>query len=263
MASVLIIQPDEADPPERVAEWLLQENLSVSVVRPYCGDAVPVALEEDALIVLGGDMGAHDDAHHPWLTDIKHLLRDGVASETPTWGICLGGQLLAAATGGRVDRGAHGMESGTVMVHALEVAKDDVLFGGLPASVRMMTMHRDAITELPAEALWLADSYPYPHQAFRLGSSAWGVQFHPEISPKTYRVWAEYSTDDGEALQRVIDGLPEVERFDEEIVPGAEAMTRAFARFVKARAIGNSAPGAVALDEENADVLTGNGANRG
>ena len=33
----------------------------------------------------------------------------------------------------------------------------------------------------------------YPHQAFRVGASAWGVQFHPEVSLPTFRAWAEDS----------------------------------------------------------------------
>ena len=235
MTSVLIIQPDDSDPPERLGAWLESEGLELVVIRPHIGETVPVALDHDALIVLGGDMGANDDADHPWLIDIKALLHDTVVAGEPTLGVCLGAQLLASALGGVVERGQAGIESGTVVVRARADAGGDALLGGLSGSVRMMTMHRDAITVLPPEAIWLADSDPYPHQAFRVGESAWGVQFHPEISTATYRKWADHSTDTGKALQAVINGIEEVERHDVEIVRGAEALARAFARVVKTR----------------------------
>ena len=235
LTTILVLQPDQTDPPERVGEWLRHEGIALRMIRPFDGEAVPTTVVEDGVIVLGGDMGAHDDRDHPWLSDIKVLLHRAVAFQVPTLGICLGAQLLAAATGGQVERGADGMESGVAVIAPRPEAKGDELFGSLPERMRMMTMHRDAITALPPGALWLADSDPYPHQAFRLGSSAWGVQFHPEISPATYRTWARFSTDEGEGLQRVIDGIPEVERFDGAILPAAEAFTRSFADIVRRR----------------------------
>ncbi|WP_212732665.1 hypothetical protein [Streptomyces oceani] len=47
----------------------------------------------------------------------------------------------------------------------------------------------DAITTLPPGAHWLMSSTDCPYQAFRVGTSAWGVQFHPEITPARLRDW--------------------------------------------------------------------------
>lgn len=235
MPSVLIVQPDAEDPPELLADWLEDEGFDVRVVRPYLGEAVPDELVEDALVVLGGDMGANDVADHPWLADVMELLRTAVSTAAPTLGICLGGQLLAASIGGRVEPGAAGMEAGVVVVHPRAEAGDDELLADLRWPLRMITMHRDAITALPPDAVWLAESEPYGHQAFRVGSSAWGVQFHPEVSPKTYASWATYVTDTGEALRRVVDGVLPVERQGDVIAAGAEQLIRAFARVVTGR----------------------------
>ena len=54
------------------------------------------------MLVLGGAMGAYDDADHPWLTDVKQLVRAAVADGMPVLGICLGHQLVAVALGGEV-----------------------------------------------------------------------------------------------------------------------------------------------------------------
>jgi GMP synthase (glutamine-hydrolysing) len=35
----------------------------------------------------------------------------------------------------------------------------------------------------PGNATWLASSRLDPHQAYRVGKVAWGVQFHPEFDP--------------------------------------------------------------------------------
>jgi GMP synthase (glutamine-hydrolysing) len=230
--SVLIVQPDAEDPPERFGVWLEREGIDVRVVRPYDDEPVPAFLAEDALIVLGGDMSAWEVADFPWLADIMALLRKSVADETPTLGICLGGQLLAASLGGRVEAGSAGMEAGVVLVRPRGDAAADVLLTDLRWPLRMITMHRDAITALPPGAVWLADSEPYGHQVFRVGEAAWGVQFHPEVSPATYTEWTTYVKDTGTALQRVLDGVSEVESQDGQVVVGAEALARSFARIV-------------------------------
>ena len=38
----------------------------------------------------------------------------------------------------------------------------------------------------------LATGERYPHQAFRLGERAWGLQYHPEVSVED---WAEWMAD--------------------------------------------------------------------
>ena len=171
--TLLVVQPDAECPVERFGPWLEEAGARLKVLRPYAGDQVPDTVDADGLVVLGGDMGAHDDPGHPWLADLRTLMRSSVDREVPTLGICLGGQILASATGGTVARGAAGMESGVVEVTARTEATTDELMRNLPWPIRQGSMHRDAITDLPPGATWLAESQAYPHQAFRVGSSAW------------------------------------------------------------------------------------------
>ena len=42
-------------------------------------------------------MNVGEDDDHPWLGDVTALLRIAMAARTPALGICLGGQLVAAA----------------------------------------------------------------------------------------------------------------------------------------------------------------------
>jgi GMP synthase (glutamine-hydrolysing) len=124
-------------------------------------------------------MGALDDELAPWLPAVRRLLAEAVNEELPTLGICLGAQLLAVAAGGRVVRGAAGTEAGLVSVSWTAAAHTDALVAALPEPMLTPSLHDDEIVELPAGAVLLGGTATYPHQAFRVGSCAWGVQFHP------------------------------------------------------------------------------------
>ena len=242
MPAVLVIQPDADDPPERLGLWLGSQGLNLRVIRPFEGDSVPAVVDEDALVVLGGDMAAWEVEEHPWLEDIKALLTWAVANAKPTLAICLGGQLLADALGGCVKPGDRGLEAGAVILNSLDPVATDPLFGSLPWPVRMVEHHRDAISRLPPGAVWLAESSQYEHQVFRVGDCAWGVQFHPEVSPETYTRWSIHMDYQGEAQRRVVEGVLEVNSHAEEISLGSKAMIDAFGSIVRAHARDDSFP---------------------
>jgi GMP synthase (glutamine-hydrolysing) len=190
---IVVIEHEPDCPLDRLANWL--DGATIDLVRPYAGDAVPTSVD-GGLIVLGGQMSAHDDRIAPWLPAVRELLVTSVATGTPTLGICLGAQLLAVASGGRVDvKAAPGREAGVVDLRWRPEAASDPLVCDLPRPSAGPSMHADAVVELPAEATRLAFSDMYPHQAFRVGSSAWGVQFHPEVSLPTFRGWASRAAD--------------------------------------------------------------------
>jgi GMP synthase-like glutamine amidotransferase len=137
----------------------------------------------------------------------------------PTLAICLGGQLLAIATGGTVERSPAGPEIGARLVARRDVAARDPLFAEVPFAPDVLQWHRDEITELPAGAVLLAASTHYPHQAFRIGPAAWGVQFHIECDADMFARWladgadtlADLGLDAEDVLARVTAVLPDVE----------------------------------------------------
>ncbi len=233
--SLLLVQPDAECPVERFGPWLEEAGARLHVVRPYAGDQVPDTVDADGLVVLGGDMGAHDDAGHPWLADVRTLMNSSVDRDVPTLGICLGGQILATARGGTVARGTAGMESGVIEVTARTEALADELMRDLPWPILQGSMHRDAITDLPPTAIWLAESRAYPHQAFRVGSSAWGVQFHPELSPELYRRWTAYVQEDQQTAERIHAGVAQFEELDDQVCEAARALARSFSGVVSKR----------------------------
>jgi GMP synthase (glutamine-hydrolysing) len=64
-----------------------------------------------------------------------------------------------------------------------------VVRSAIGGSFSPATWHQDAIAELPAGAVSLATGARYPHQAFRLGERAWGVQYHPEVTTEDWADW--------------------------------------------------------------------------
>ena len=185
---IVVIEHEPACGLDRFADWL---GVPVKIVRPYAAEAVPGSAGQ-GLIVLGGSMTAYDDQVAPWLPAVRDLLKMSAADGVPTLGICLGAQLLAAACGGRVDvAAAPGRESGVVDVEWLPAASDDPLMRDLPDPAAGPSMHADAVAELPPGTVLLGRTAMYPHQAFRVGPAAWGVQFHPEVSLATFRGWAD------------------------------------------------------------------------
>ncbi|KAF3469849.1 type 1 glutamine amidotransferase [Streptomyces sp. Tu 3180] len=186
---MLVVQNTPAGGPGRVGAWLREAGLRLEVVRAYAGEPLPGLLDHRALVVLGGGFLPYDDDRAPWLPAVRRLTGQALREATPMLGICLGGQLLAHVAGGTV-KGRHGEpEYGSTPVRLRADARGDALFGGLPAVTPVIERHVDAITELPAGAVWLADSERCPYQGFRLGECAWGLQFHPEVTAERIRGW--------------------------------------------------------------------------
>jgi GMP synthase (glutamine-hydrolysing) len=207
---VLVIQHSEDDPPGRLGSWLSEAGCELDIIRCYLGEPLPESLTGyDALVVLGGAMGAYDDDAHPWLSQTKVLLREGVAAALPTVGICLGHQLLAVACSGRVAVAAS-PQVGVTQVGALPEAAHDPLFAELPAGSSAVHWNNDLVVEAPPGAVVLARSSA-GIQAFRLGPVAWGLQFHPEVDVETVREWARSDVEtkalSGDRVQSLLDDV--------------------------------------------------------
>jgi GMP synthase (glutamine-hydrolysing) len=197
---VLVVQHISCEPPGAYEELLVEHGAAIHRVEIDEGQALPDWREIDAIVAMGGPMSVNDDEMLPWLRDEKRLIGEAVRAGTPFWGACLGVQLLAASLGARVYPG-QAPEVGLLPVTLTDAAMADPVFAGLPRDLLTLQWHGDTF-DLPDGAVLLAGSPAYPHQAFRWGARAYGVQFHLEVSAEMARQWAavpEYA----EALERV------------------------------------------------------------
>jgi len=201
---VLAIQNDPTDPPLLMGEWLAEDGITVRVIQACFDEPVPATVPEGihGLLPLGGVMGANDDDVAPWLVDERALLADAVERGIPVLGLCLGGQLLAAANGGRVELGST-TEIGLVQVQrTVDGLLDPVISQAVPSAgsdIPAAEWHQDHITELPDGAVLLLTNEACRVQAFRLGASAYGLQMHAELDAQTFVDWAGMAD---EALDR-------------------------------------------------------------
>ena len=194
--SVLVIQHQEDCPPAMVGDWLSEAGSVLDVRRPYAGDSVPADLTaHDSLLVLGGSMGANDDAENPWLPATRQLIRDAVVAGTPTLGICLGHQLVAVALGGEVDRNPHGQQLGLLPMGWTDAADRDDLFADLIGTGVGVHWNDDIVLRVPDGTTVLARSPEGEVQVARFAPTVWGVQLHPEVDDTILREWAEEDPD--------------------------------------------------------------------
>ena len=205
--TITVIEPEELAPVGRLGEWLFAEGAALRMVRPWRGDPIPSLSEVgDGLVVLGGSMSAHDEADHPWLADLRELLRGVVADDVPAIAICLGAQVAAEALGGTTAVPALGKdEVGVVDLTISPAGESDPVFGQVAAeAVRaahrtgistsdgtrfpVIVSHHDAVTHLPEAAILLASSDRSPVHTWRAGRLL-AFQHHPESDPARAAYW--------------------------------------------------------------------------
>lgn len=139
----------------------------------------------DLLIVLGGPIGAYQEASYPFIRDELRLLENRLAKDLPTLGICLGAQLMARALGANVHPGEH-KEIGWAPLIFPSISQNAALdhLQGVP----VLHWHSDTF-DVPAGAIHLASTEHYQNQAFSWGRNGLALQFHAEVSAGALERW--------------------------------------------------------------------------
>lgn len=190
---LLIVQNDPEVPPGIFADMLRDRGVPFRTLLAYTGEPFPAVPEAGAVMVLGGAMGVHETERYPFLLGVKEYVAACVRQDTPFLGICLGGQLLADVLGATVVTASPYGEKGTLPVHLTDTGRADPLFAGIDEEFLSFQWHNDSFT-IPEGGVLLASSPACPYQAFRFGRSAYGTQFHPEVSRAIVELWAGSTT---------------------------------------------------------------------
>jgi GMP synthase (glutamine-hydrolysing) len=152
------------------------------------------------IISLGAHAGVLEEEKHSWMSHERKIMQWALETETPLLGLCFGSQLLASAAGGRVYKAETGEFAWTKVDMLPEAAKDPVI-GALGETADAFQFHYDSF-DLPENAVLLGES-DGTIEAFRVGSSAWATQFHPEVGLSQQLTWL--STYRGAFLREGVD----------------------------------------------------------
>lgn len=182
-AKILTIQNASCETLGTLAALFESDGFQVSVIQAQ-RDHIPRRPNDyDAVVILGGPMAVYDNL--PYLRSEQALIRNAIDLDLPVLGICLGSQLIAAATGGRVFKGQK-KEIGWHSVYITPASSNDIFRGITEKKIDVFQWHGDTY-ELPPEAKILAYTDLYP-QAFRVGSAV-GIQFHLEVNEVMVQAW--------------------------------------------------------------------------
>ena len=166
-----------------IASWLTESGYDISCSRLYKSESLPNLDQVDLLVIMGGPMSVNDEHEYPWLVAEKEYIRKAIQADKSVLGICLGAQLIASAMGAAVYQN-NDKEIGWLNVEGVD--SGDASTFGFPAIAEVFQWHGETFG-LPHDARLLATSKVCKNQAFQLGSSVIGLQFHLETTPESAR----------------------------------------------------------------------------
>ncbi|MBI2561383.1 MAG: type 1 glutamine amidotransferase [candidate division NC10 bacterium] len=215
-----------------------EAGIALEMVALHREAPIPPPHRFQAVISLGGPMNVYEEETYPFLKAEDDFIRRVVSNGIPFLGICLGGQLLAKAVGGRVTRNPV-KEIGWHAVELEQPGQRDPLFAGLPDRLPVFQWHGDMFS-LPGGAVRLARSDACQNQAFRFGFGgiAYALQFHLEVTPRMIDRWVHtYRAD--------LDGTADPAQMREQaparcaaLLPVARRVFKNFTRLVQLRGPG-------------------------
>ncbi|MDO6564509.1 type 1 glutamine amidotransferase [Amphritea sp. 1_MG-2023] len=201
MIRVLILQHAEGEWIGSMHDWFTdpcrRHDFVLNTVRLNRGATLPDVDSFDWLLPMGGPMSVNNETDYPWLVAEKTFIRQAIENDKTILGICLGGQLIAAAAGAEVYRNT------TTEIGWWPVIKTDHAVTWLPEIMSPLSWHGDCF-RLPAGAIPFAYSAVTPCQGFRLGQRIWALQFHLEAAPGTIDAFLAFEPDGlphGKAVQ--------------------------------------------------------------
>jgi GMP synthase-like glutamine amidotransferase len=167
--------------PGSIESWLQTAGYAITHTRLFESAQLPDRDAFDLLVVMGGPMSVNDESSYSWLVQEKQFIHSSIEAGKSVLGICLGAQLIASSLGARVYPNRH-KEIGWFPVHG--ITPPGVSVFSFPPSLDVFHWHGETF-ELPPGAVRLAYSEGCENQAFQIGNSVIGLQFHLETTPQS------------------------------------------------------------------------------
>ena len=196
-----------------IENLLVAKGCTLSRTCMYQDQSLPSIHDIDALVVMGGPMGVHDEDEFPWLTLEKEFIESVLQREVPVLGVCLGAQLIADVLGAAVTKNVY-EEIGWFPVKRTKGLQDERV-QNLPISFEALHWHGDTF-EIPSGATNFIVSDGCANQAFVYGENILGLQFHLEMLPSDVQsIYQECGKSDksGPYIQSLDEMLAPADKF--------------------------------------------------
>jgi GMP synthase (glutamine-hydrolysing) len=136
----------------------------------------------DGIAITGSGLHVYNGGAE--VTRQVDLVRQALTTGTPVFGSCWGLQIIATAAGGVVRKNPNGREIGFGRgIRLTDEGRKHPMYAGKMDVFNAPTVHLDEVVTLPDGATVLASNAVSKVQAVEIrtpGSTAWGVQYHPE-----------------------------------------------------------------------------------
>ena len=151
-------------------------------------------LEDFSGVIVGGGPGCVSDAEdsknpiEKRIEDqIMGLMPEVCAKDFPFLGCCYGMGILGHhLKPGSVSKKQYSEPVGGVDCALTDDGRNDPLMQGVPDQFRALVGHKEALQELPENAVHLVSSGPAPFQMIRTGKNVYATQFHPEADAQGF-----------------------------------------------------------------------------
>ena len=190
MSRVLLISHEPEAAPALIGRILRERGHEIDTHIVLADPANPDTCFPDpagyhAVIAFGSFANAYDESVQAWVQPEKALIREMVDEQIPYLGVCFGGQLLAEAVGGRVERAP--VEEQEIGLVTFDQDADLPIPAG-----PWFTWHEDRVV-VPDDVEVLAHNGKAV-QLFRTGRAV-GTQFHPEADTGVVGSWVRIGPD--------------------------------------------------------------------
>lgn len=191
MKKILIVTHQATSEAGLVGQFLQAEGCLLDIRCPATGASLPEHLDaHDGVVIFGGPMSANDDNTLPFIRDELNWIPLVLEAQKPYLGICLGAQMLARVLGATVAPHPEGWRE----IGYATICPTSNEHNPLAGLNHVYHWHKEGF-ELPKNAVLLATGDRFVNQAFRYGLSAYGLQFHPEITQAMIDRWTTDAAD--------------------------------------------------------------------
>jgi GMP synthase-like glutamine amidotransferase len=132
----------------------------------------------DGFLIGGSPSSVHDE--DAWIERLLALIREAYAAGKPLAGACFGHQAIAKALGGTVGPNPGPFVLGTAETEVVSPAP----WMDPAARFRLAAAHGEQVTVLPQGAEVIGRTPGCMAAAYRIGTSVFATQYHPEMTPE-------------------------------------------------------------------------------